>query len=325
METCYLWIGCCSYTMSSDDDQDVPNGDVVDTPPKAPKISRPTSSHPKYVDMLIEAIKVLDEKKGASVIAIKHWINNTYPELGQHQATVNSQLRKAIKRAYDSGQIVRPKKSENDGPSLTGRFKLGKPPKPAKKAQKKKMEKKKAAADAKKKKSSAAKKDRKKSEDIFDFANDQELENDTEGSDPDGMATPPPYKKSRAKKEPVEKLKSKKVVQRPRSASANATPKPRVNKSKALLRRSKSQSPAPSKISAKMKKKPTSKSPARKGASKSPAKKATSKAPVKKPKPKTATSKSPSSKPAKKAKAKEPADKKKAKPPAKKATKGKEK
>lgn len=293
--------------MSSDDEQVIPNvnGDP-ETPPTA--VSRPSkaAAHPKYYDMLVEAIKALDEKKGASVIAIKHWIIQTYPEL--EQSRMKNLLRMAIKRGVDSGAIVRPKKSEAIGAALTGRYKLGKPPKPAKKAveKKKKVEKKKAAAVGKKKivKSPTAKKGRKESDhDIFDY------EDDTEGSDPDGGKTPPPYRKNRAKKIPVEKAKSKKAVEnRPRSSSANATPKPRVSKSRAIMRRSKSQSPAPSKIK-KALKKPVSKSPA---------KKLKAKSPVKKPKAKAATSKA---SPAASAKAKKLAAKKKDKTPTKKAVK----
>eukprot|EP00057_Strongylocentrotus_purpuratus_P031542 XP_784934.1 PREDICTED: histone H1-delta-like [Strongylocentrotus purpuratus] len=302
--------------MSSDDEQVFPNvnGDP-ETPPTA--VSRPSkaAAHPKYYDMLVEAIKALDEKKGASVIAIKHWIIQTYPEL--EQSRMKNLLRMAIKRGVDSGAIVRPKKSEAMGAALTGRYKLGKPPKPAKKAaeKKKKVEKKKAAAVGKKKiaKSPTAKKDRKESDhDIFDY------EDDTEGSDPDGGKTPPPYRKNRAKKVPVEKSKSKKAVEnRPRSSSANATPKPRVSKSRAIMRRSKSQSPAPSKIK-KALKKPVSKSPAKKLKAKSPAKKPMSKSPAKKPKAKAATSKA---SPAATGKAKKPAAKKKDKTPTKKAVK----
>lgn len=294
--------------MSSDDEQVIPNvnGDP-ETPPTA--VSRPSkaAAHPKYYDMLVEAIKALDEKKGASVIAIKHWIIQTYPEL--EQSRMKNLLRMAIKRGVDSGAIVRPKKSEAIGAALTGRYKLGKPPKPAKKAveKKKKVEKKKAAVVGKKKKiakSPTAKKGRKESDhDIFDY------EDDTEGSDPDGGKTPPPYRKNRAKKIPVEKSKTKKAVEiRPRSSSANATPKPRVSKSRAIMRRSKSQSPAPSKIK-KALKKPVSKSPAKKLKAKSPAKK---------PKAKAATSKA---SPAASAKAKKLAVKKKDKTPTKKAVK----
>nr|AAB48830.1 cleavage stage histone H1 [Psammechinus miliaris] len=289
---------------SSDDDVDIPNGDASTPSPKAIKSRKTVTSHPKYNDMLIEALKALDEKKGASVIAIKHWIIQTYPEV--NQTRMKNLLRMAIKRGVESGLIVRPKKSEGMGAALTGRFKLGKPPKPAKKAEKKKEKKKKVAAGKKKTaKSPTKKKDRKQSDhDVFDY------EDDTEGSDPDVGKTPPPYKKNRAKKQPMEKPNSKKAVQsRPRSASANATPKPRLSKSRAIVRRSKSQSPAPSKLKS-----------IRKLASKSPAKKSKSKSPAKKPKSKAATTKtSPAA--TGKAKAKKTVVKKKDKTPTKKAAK----
>ncbi|XP_041474522.1 histone H1-gamma, late-like [Lytechinus variegatus] len=281
--------------MSSDDDLEIPNGDVG----MATKASKSTSHHPKYNEMVVTAIKALDEKKGASVIAIKQWIIQRYPEIDQSR--MKNLLRMALKRCDDSGAIVRPNKKYESMGTMTGRYKLGKPPKPVKKVVKKKAEKKKASATGKKKvpKSPAGKKDRKKSDnDIFDY------EDDTEGSDPDGGRTPPPYRKNPAKKQPAN---------RPRSASASATPKPRVSKSKAIHRRSKSQSPAPSRF--KKTKKPASKSPAKKPVSKSPAKKASSLA--KKSKAKPAVSPAATGK----GKAKKPSAKNKEKTPTKKAAK----
>lgn len=254
----------------SDDDLPILNGDEA-TPPKS-KTNKIASGHPKYVDMVVHAVKELDEKKGASVIAIKQWILQTYPEVDQNR--LKGLLRMAVKRGVDSGQIVRPKKSEGMG-LLTGRYKLGKLPKPP--AKKKVVKKKVTTAAAGSKKSKAAsKKDRKQSDrDVFDYEDDGE--GSPSGDDNTIPSTPPA------------KSKSKKTGARPRSASASATPKPRVSKSK-VVRLSKSQSPAPTKL--KKVKKVATKSPAKQSKSKSPAKKTKAKA--------TASKRSPVSKKVKK-------------------------
>ncbi|XP_071486391.1 uncharacterized protein [Diadema antillarum] len=215
------------------------------------KSVRAAPAHPKYIDMVVDAIKQLDEKKGASVIAVKQWIMQTYPEIDQ--ARLKGQLKMAITKGVASGIIVRPKKSEGMG-TLTGRYKLGKPPKPpAKKAAKKK------AATTKKRPKSPAKKERKQSDpDVFDYS---------EASDGNNEEDRP----TKSQKKGGKSGRTTKAAPRPRSASATATPKAKTSKSK-LIRRSRSHSPIPSKLKSAVRS--TSKSPAKKTTSKSPGKKA---------------------------------------------------
>lgn len=74
---------------------------------KAPKAS------PKTLDMVIEAIRKLEDRKGASVVAIKNYILTTYPE--KDPAHVKSSLKKAIQKGFEEELLVRPKSSEVQG------------------------------------------------------------------------------------------------------------------------------------------------------------------------------------------------------------------
>ncbi|XP_077998661.1 late histone H1-like [Glandiceps talaboti] len=114
---------------------------------KTKKISPPT--HPKTLDMVVEAIKALKDRNGSSVQAIKAYILSHYPTVSPSHLT--SSLRRAIKAGTESGVLVRPKGSSATG--VTGRLRIGKlPEKPKKKPAKKAAPKKKPAKKPKVKK-----------------------------------------------------------------------------------------------------------------------------------------------------------------------------
>ena len=108
-------------------------------PAKAP------ASHPKYIDMIVNAIKALADKSGSSRQAINKYIVKEYKltENNHH----NAMLKQALKRGSDAnGPLV-----HNKGKGAAGSFKIkpaqAKPAKPAaKKAPSKKAPAKKSAA-----------------------------------------------------------------------------------------------------------------------------------------------------------------------------------
>ncbi|XP_070571032.1 sperm-specific protein PHI-2B/PHI-3-like [Ptychodera flava] len=115
-------------------------------------------THPKTLDMVVEAIKSLKDSKGSSVQAIKGYILSHYPTVSQSHLT--SSLRRALKSGLESGKLVRPKGSTATG--VTGRLRVGKlPEKPKKKPVKKKAPKKKPVKKPKAKKPKKADKTKK--------------------------------------------------------------------------------------------------------------------------------------------------------------------
>ncbi|XP_077998673.1 sperm-specific protein PHI-2B/PHI-3-like [Glandiceps talaboti] len=113
------------------------------------KKTKAAPTHPKTLDMVVEAIKALKDKKGSSVQAIKGYILSHYPTVSPSHLT--SSLRRAIKAGTESGKLVRPTGSTATG--VTGRLRVGKlPEKPKKKPAKKAAPKKKPVKKAKDKK-----------------------------------------------------------------------------------------------------------------------------------------------------------------------------
>ncbi|XP_033641069.1 histone H1-like [Asterias rubens] len=96
---------------------------------------RSVATHPKTIDMLMEALRDIDTnpRKGTSVPSVKKWIGANYPEakLGVH-------LKNAFTKALATGAIERPKDQADVTAVLVGRYRLGKPPKPAAKVRAKK-------------------------------------------------------------------------------------------------------------------------------------------------------------------------------------------
>lgn len=112
--------------------------------PKA-KPTKAPASHPKYIDMIVSAVKALADKSGSSRQAINKYIVKEYKltENNHH----NAMLKQALKRGSDAnGPLV-----HNKGKGAAGSFKIkpaqAKPAKPAaKKAPAKKAPAKKSAA-----------------------------------------------------------------------------------------------------------------------------------------------------------------------------------
>ncbi|XP_077998691.1 sperm-specific protein PHI-2B/PHI-3-like [Glandiceps talaboti] len=124
------------------------------------KKTKAAPTHPKTLDMVVEAIKALKDKKGSSVQAIKGYILSHYPTVSPSHLT--SSLRRALKAGTESGKLVRPTGSTATG--VTGRLRVGKlPEKPKKKPAKKAAPKKKPVKKAKDKTPKKVKKTPKKS------------------------------------------------------------------------------------------------------------------------------------------------------------------
>ncbi|KAK2165705.1 hypothetical protein LSH36_46g04000 [Paralvinella palmiformis] len=87
------------------------------------------SLNPNTVDMVLEAITALDDRKGVSIPAIKSFILEKYPTVDP--AMLKHRLKKAIEKAMVGELITRPKSSDQMGPSLNGRFHLNKAKKSA--------------------------------------------------------------------------------------------------------------------------------------------------------------------------------------------------
>ncbi|XP_035690795.1 sperm-specific protein PHI-2B/PHI-3-like [Branchiostoma floridae] len=185
---------------------------AVATAGAAGKAARPPANHPTTLDMVVEAIEALGDSKGASVQAIKQWIPARYPTVDP--ARLGSLVKKALAKGLETGRLVRPKKSEGLT-GATGRFKVGKPPKPEKKPAKKKP----AAKKAKPKKAvdfengDASSESSPEENGVYDYPDEESEEGD---SDP----PPPPKKKAvakakkpatKAKKSPKEKAPAKKT------------------------------------------------------------------------------------------------------------------
>jgi histone H1/5 len=107
-------------------------GAVAATAPAAkPKKTRvkAVAAHPKFLDMIKDAIETLKDRNGSSRQAISKVILTKYPSVNPD--TMNSHIRKALKRGIETGALTRPQRSSATG--ATGKFKLGdtKPAKPA--------------------------------------------------------------------------------------------------------------------------------------------------------------------------------------------------
>ncbi|XP_006820305.2 sperm-specific protein PHI-2B/PHI-3-like, partial [Saccoglossus kowalevskii] len=115
---------------------------MVDSASSKPVMTtKAVASHPKTMDMVVEALTTLKDRKGISVQAIKTYILTHYTTVSPTHLT--SSLRRALKTGLESGMLVRPKDSHANG--VSGRLRLGKlPQKPEKKSVNKTTPKKKA-------------------------------------------------------------------------------------------------------------------------------------------------------------------------------------
>ncbi|XP_048762936.1 histone H1-delta-like [Ostrea edulis] len=127
--------------------------DSASTPAKSPKkkaAAKPKkpADHPKYIDMVLDAIKNLKEKKGSSRQAILKYVMSKF-KVGNDPTKVNSRVKVALKNGVKSKAL-----KQSKGVGAQGRFSVGEKPT----AKKPKATKPKAAKKPKAKKPKAAKK-----------------------------------------------------------------------------------------------------------------------------------------------------------------------
>ncbi|XP_026851317.2 sperm-specific protein PHI-2B/PHI-3 [Electrophorus electricus] len=102
---------------------------------RKPAAVRRAASHPSTMDMVKEAVKELDSRKGVSAQAVRSFIRRKYATVGESR--VNAMVRKALVKGLESGAFVRPAASSTIT-GAQGRFRLAakqpKETKPIKKA-----------------------------------------------------------------------------------------------------------------------------------------------------------------------------------------------
>ncbi|KAK6177930.1 hypothetical protein SNE40_012792 [Patella caerulea] len=121
----------------------------VKTPKKraAGKATKKPSNHPKYSDMVREAISSLKERGGSSRQAILKYIRANF-NVGKEEKPVNNHLKLALKAGVKNGKL-----KQSKGTGASGSFRLGDSNKAEKKPKAKVAKKKPAAAKAAKAKS----------------------------------------------------------------------------------------------------------------------------------------------------------------------------
>merc|ERR1712055_1019713 len=145
-------------TGDDDDGEDV-------SPPKKAKIAKPKQAAGKSAktdsagslsnkEMILKAIEALDDKTGASVMSIKNYITEHWPEKAESSQFSNN-FKKAITTLAEENFIVRPKKQEDTPIGATGSYKINK--EKAKEKEKEAKEKEKAAKEKEKDKAAKEK------------------------------------------------------------------------------------------------------------------------------------------------------------------------
>ncbi|NXP97091.1 B4 protein, partial [Vidua macroura] len=81
---------------------------------------RSQAQHPPTLQMVKEALRAHDEKKGASVVAIKRFILAKYPTVDPIR--LKYLLKQALSKGLSCGDLVRPQNSSSVG--ATGTFKV---------------------------------------------------------------------------------------------------------------------------------------------------------------------------------------------------------
>jgi histone H1/5 len=122
--------------------------------PSKPKVAKPPPAHPKYAQMVAEAIASLKERGGSSRQAIlKHIMANF--NVGDNENAVNGRLKLALKAGVKNSTL-----RQSKGTGASGSFKLGEKPKapPKKKVAPVKKESKSKVKVARRSSSSSAKK-----------------------------------------------------------------------------------------------------------------------------------------------------------------------
>merc|ERR1711874_722365 len=142
--------------LDGDDEED--NEDV--SPPKKAKIAKPKQTAGKSSktessgslsnkEMILKAIEVLDDKTGSSVMSIKNYIIEHWPDKAESNQFGNN-FKKAIIALAEENFIVRPKKQEDTPIGATGSYKINKEKTKEKEKEAKEKEKGKAAKEKEK-------------------------------------------------------------------------------------------------------------------------------------------------------------------------------
>jgi len=84
-----------------------------------------SSGPPNNKEMIMKALEGLDEKNGSSVVAIKNYIAENWPEKAESSQFSNS-FKKALAALAEDSSIVRPKKQEGNPDGATGSYKINK-------------------------------------------------------------------------------------------------------------------------------------------------------------------------------------------------------
>ncbi|XP_063851306.1 sperm-specific protein PHI-2B-like [Scylla paramamosain] len=87
------------------------------------KKRKPVKKHPKTMDMVVEAIDRLGEKRGSSVQAIKAYIVQNFKTVRMDM--IKSMLRRSLTMGLQQGIVARPK-AQADTQVMNGRYLLGK-------------------------------------------------------------------------------------------------------------------------------------------------------------------------------------------------------
>merc|ERR1712055_1249639 len=154
-------------TGDDDDGEDV-------SPPKKAKTAKPKQAAGKSAktdsagslsnkEMILKAIEALDDKTGASVMSIKNYITEHWPEKAESSQFSNN-FKKAITNLAEENFIVRPKKQEDTPIGATGSYKINK--EKAKEKEKEAKEKEKAAKEKEKDKAAKEKEKDKEKEKV---------------------------------------------------------------------------------------------------------------------------------------------------------------
>merc|ERR1711913_115294 len=120
-----------------------------------------SSGPPNNKEMIMKALEGLDEKNGSSVVAIKNYIAENWPEKAE-SAQFSNNFKKALAALAEDSSIVRPKKQEGNPDGATGSYKINKDK--SKEKEREAKEKEKAAKEKEKEKEKAAKEKEKEKE-----------------------------------------------------------------------------------------------------------------------------------------------------------------
>merc|ERR1712055_169339 len=195
--------------LTGDDDDAEDNA----SPPKKAKIAKPKTTAGKSAktdsagslsnkEMILKAIEALDDKTGASVMSIKNYITEHWPEKAESSQFSNN-FKKAITTLAEENFIVRPKKQEDTPIGATGSYKINKEKEKAAK------EKEKDKAAKEKEKDKAAKE---KEKEKIKAAKEKEKEKSVKEKEKVGKASTSAKTKEGTKAEPSGPLNNKEMI-----------------------------------------------------------------------------------------------------------------